>query len=109
MSIEWSGLGPELMLTVDRRAPVPLRTQLENQLRNAIRSRRLGAGERLPSSRELARELGLSRGLVQDCYSQLLAEGYLQARIGSATRVSAGAASPAAGPAGAAFPAASPA
>ena len=87
MSVEWSGLGPELMLTVDRRAPVPLRTQLEDQLRNAIRSRRLGAGERLPSSRELARELGLSRGLVQDCYSQLLAEGYLQARIGSATRV----------------------
>src|SRR5215469_9272780 len=87
MSIEWSGLGPELMLTVDRRAPVPLRTQLESQLRDAIRSGRLGAGERLPSSRELARELGLSRGLVQDCYSQLLAEGYLQARIGSATRV----------------------
>jgi GntR family transcriptional regulator / MocR family aminotransferase len=87
MSIEWSGLGPELLLAVDRQVPVPLRTQLESQLRDAIRSGRLGAGERLPSSRELARELGLSRGLVQDCYAQLLAEGYLQARTGSATRV----------------------
>ena len=75
MPIEWSGLGPELLLTVDRRVPLPLRTQVESQLRDAIRSGRLGAGERLPSSRELARELGLSRGLVQDCYAQLLAEG----------------------------------
>lgn len=50
-------------------------------------SGRVQAGERLPSSRGLARELGLSRGLVQDCYAQLLAEGYLTARPGSATVV----------------------
>ena len=94
MPVEWSGLGPELLLAVDRRAAEPLRSQLERQLRDAIRSGRLGAGERLPSSRELARELGLSRGLVQDCYAQLLAEGYLETRVGSATRVAAGAAAP---------------
>src|SRR5215475_11410833 len=56
-------------------------------------------GERLPSSRELARELGVSRGLVQECYHQLLAEGYLTSRVGSATRVAAGARPAGAGPA----------
>jgi GntR family transcriptional regulator/MocR family aminotransferase len=101
MPVQWSGLSPEVLLALDRRAAEPLRSQLENQLRHAIRSGRLGIGERLPSSRELARELGLSRGLVQDCYAQLLAEGYLSTRVGSATRVSAGAASPAAAAAGA--------
>ena len=90
MPVKWSGLGPELLLAVDRAAAEPLRSQLETQLRDAIRSGRLAAGERLPSSRELAREVGLSRGLVQDCYAQLLAEGYLETRMGSATRVAAG-------------------
>lgn len=85
--IQWSGLGPELLVRLDRGAPEPLRGQLEHELRAAIRSGRLGAGERLPSSRALARELGLSRGLVVECYSQLQAEGYLTSRGGSATRV----------------------
>ena len=90
MRIEWSGLSPELLLVLDREASQPLRSQLENQLRDAVRSGRLRLGERLPSSRELARALGLSRGLVQDCYAQLQAEGYLITRVGSATRVAAG-------------------
>ena len=77
MAIEWSGLSPELLIRIDRSAREPLRTQLETSLREAIRGGRLRAGERLPSSRELARELGVSRGMVQDCYGQLLAEGYL--------------------------------
>jgi GntR family transcriptional regulator / MocR family aminotransferase len=89
MPVEWSGLSPELLLSLDRRAAEPLRSQLERQIRDAIRSGRLGVGERLPSSRALARELGLSRGLVQDCYGQLQAEGYLSADVGSATRVAA--------------------
>jgi GntR family transcriptional regulator/MocR family aminotransferase len=87
MLVEWSGLGPELTLTLDRTGAEPLRTQLEGQLREAIRGGRLQSGERLPSSRTLARELGLSRGLVQDCYAQLVAEGYLTTHRGSATRV----------------------
>jgi GntR family transcriptional regulator/MocR family aminotransferase len=87
MAIEWSGLSPELLVRLDRAASQPLRTQLETSLREAIRAGRLRAGERLPSSRELARELGVSRGMVQDCYGQLLAEGYLTSRTGSATRV----------------------
>ena len=87
MTIEWSGLSPELLVRLDRSASQPLRAQLETSLREAIRGGRLRAGERLPSSRELARELGVSRGMVQDCYGQLLAEGYLTSRTGSATRV----------------------
>ena len=87
MAIEWSGLSPELLVRLDRSTRQPLRAQLETSLREAIRGGRLRAGERLPSSRELARELGVSRGMVQDCYGQLLAEGYLTSRTGSATRV----------------------
>src|ERR1035438_8603480 len=87
MAIEWSGLSPGLLVRLDRSASQPLRAQLEASLREAIRGGRLRAGERLPSSRKLARELGVSRGMVQDCYGQLLAEGYLTSRTGSATRV----------------------
>jgi GntR family transcriptional regulator / MocR family aminotransferase len=87
MAIEWSGFSPELLVRLDRSAREPLRAQLEASLREAIRGGRLRTGERLPSSRELARELGVSRGMVQDCYGQLLAEGYLTSRTGSATRV----------------------
>ncbi len=87
MAAEWSGLASEVLLTLDRSRPVPLRAQLEDQFRQAIRSGRLGAGDRVPSSRALAKALGLSRGLVQECYAQLLAEGYLVTRGGSATQV----------------------
>ncbi|MEQ0564374.1 PLP-dependent aminotransferase family protein [Amycolatopsis sp. NEAU-NG30] len=89
MAVEWAGSGPEVLLTIDRDSGTGLRAQLENQLRDAICGGRLAGGERLPSSRELARALGLSRGLVQDCYAQLQAEGYLTSRPGSATRVAA--------------------
>jgi GntR family transcriptional regulator/MocR family aminotransferase len=88
MAIEWSGLSPGLLVRLDRGTDLTLRAQLEASLREAIRGGRLRAGERLPSSRELARELGVSRGMVQECYGQLLAEGYLTSRTGSATRVS---------------------
>jgi len=97
MAIEWAGWGPQLLLEVDRTSATPLRSQVEHHLRAAIRSGRLAAGERLPSSRALATHLGLSRGLIQECYAQLQAEGYLTAHTGSATRVApmtAGAAPP---------------
>jgi GntR family transcriptional regulator/MocR family aminotransferase len=91
MAVQWSGLGPELLVRLDRARDEPLRSQLETGLRDAIRHGRLQGGERLPSSRELARDLGVSRGLVQECYNQLLAEGYLTSQVGSATRVAASA------------------
>jgi len=87
MAIEWSGLSPGLLVRLDRSTGQPLRTQLEGSLREAIRGGRLRVGERLPSTRELALALGVSRGTVQECYGQLLAEGYLTSRTGSATRV----------------------
>jgi GntR family transcriptional regulator/MocR family aminotransferase len=98
MPIEWAGLSPQLLLPLDRTLPAPLRSQLESGLREAIRSGRLQVGERLPSSRELATELGVSRGLIQECYGQLQAEGYLDTRVGSATRVAAVSALTAAAP-----------
>jgi GntR family transcriptional regulator/MocR family aminotransferase len=65
------------------------RAQLERQLRDGIRSGRLRPGAPLPPSRTLAHQLGVSRGVVVDAYSQLAAEGYLTARRGSGTRVAA--------------------
>jgi GntR family transcriptional regulator / MocR family aminotransferase len=91
MPIEWTGLGPDLPLVLDRAAAEPLGRQLEGALRDAIRIGRLAAGERLPSSRILAAELGISRGLALAAYRQLQAEGYLTTKLGSATRVAAGA------------------
>ncbi|MYQ99589.1 winged helix-turn-helix domain-containing protein, partial [Streptomyces sp. SID6139] len=98
MSSQWSNASSDLLFAIDRDRDEPLRSQLERQVREAIRTGRLRVGERLPPSRELAGALGLSRGLVQDAYAQLLAEGYLVARVGSGTRVAAGACPPAAPP-----------
>ncbi len=81
--------GSQLLIELDRAGPTPLRSQLEGQLRGAIQNGRLSAGERLPSSRALADHLGVSRGLIQECYAQLQAEGYLTSRGGSATLVAA--------------------
>ncbi len=64
--------------------------QLEHTLRDAIRDGRLQAGARLPSSRALAAELGISRGVVTSAYEQLAAEGYLQTRQGAPVRVAPG-------------------
>ncbi|MEU4835627.1 PLP-dependent aminotransferase family protein [Streptosporangium sp. NPDC023615] len=87
MPVEWTGSGPELFVPLDRGRP--LRVQLELALREGVRTGRLAAGEQLPSSRALARALGVSRGLVTESYAQLQAEGYLVTRPGSGTRVAA--------------------
>ncbi len=79
--------GPELLVELDRSARRPLRAQLEDGLRGAVRSGRLAAHARLPATRALASDLGVSRRLVVDAYSQLLAEGYLVARPGAGTYV----------------------
>jgi GntR family transcriptional regulator/MocR family aminotransferase len=79
--------GPELLLALDREARRPLRAQLEDGLRDAVRSGRLPARARLPATRVLAADLGVSRRLVVDAYAQLLAEGYLLAKPGAGTFV----------------------
>jgi GntR family transcriptional regulator / MocR family aminotransferase len=77
---------PDLQLRIDRSAG-GLAAQVAAELRSAIRSGRLAGGERLPASRDLARDLGISRGVVVEAYEQLVAEGFLVARQGSGTRV----------------------
>jgi GntR family transcriptional regulator/MocR family aminotransferase len=77
----------ELLLPVRREPGVTLRAQLERHLREAVRSGRLPPGSALPSTRALADQLGIARGVVVEAYDQLVAEGYLVARQGSATRV----------------------
>jgi GntR family transcriptional regulator/MocR family aminotransferase len=79
--------GPELLVELDRTARRPIRAQLEDGLREAVRSGRLAARARLPATRALAADLGVSRRLVVDAYAQLLAEGYLVARRGAGTYV----------------------
>lgn len=65
----------------------PLRSRLEREIREAVRSGRLLAGAPMPSSRALCAQLGVSRGVVVEAYSQLVAEGYLSARQGARTVV----------------------
>jgi GntR family transcriptional regulator/MocR family aminotransferase len=72
-----------------RRGAGALQRQVEDQLRAAIREGRLVTGERLPSSRSLAADLGVSRGVVSDAYGQLAAEGWLVVRPRSGPRVAA--------------------
>lgn len=72
---------------LDRSASVPLHTQLEQVLRDQIRSGILRAGAALPSTRTLAADLGISRRLVVEAYQQLSAEGYLTTMERSTTRV----------------------
>ena len=62
--------------------------QIEEHLRQAIRTGTLKPGARVPSTRDLARQLGVSRGLVVNAYAQLGAEGYLVVRQGALPRVS---------------------
>lgn len=64
-----------------------LADQLTNALRVAIVVGRLVPGSRLPSSRDLAADLRLSRGVVVAAYEQLIAEGWLVSRRGSGTVV----------------------
>ena len=74
---------------LDRAGGAPLTAQLSGQLREAVLDGRIGAGDRLPSTRALALSLGVSRTVVTDAYAQLYAEGWLQGRHGSGTFVAA--------------------
>ncbi|MFD7987797.1 aminotransferase class I/II-fold pyridoxal phosphate-dependent enzyme, partial [Kitasatospora indigofera] len=83
----------ELLIEVDH-ARGDLTGQLTRALRAAVRAGRLTAAARLPATRVLAAQLGLSRGVVVEAYAQLVSEGYLLAVPGSGTRVAPGIARP---------------
>jgi GntR family transcriptional regulator/MocR family aminotransferase len=72
---------------LDRSAASPLTVQLSDALRGAMSGGTLAPGERLPSSRALAVQLGVSRTVVTEAYQQLYAEGWLEGRHGSGTFV----------------------
>ncbi len=76
------------ILTVDRKAAGPLYRQIYDGYRAAIMNGALRPGQRVPSTRGLASELGVSRISVLSAYAQLLAEGYFQSRVGTGTAVS---------------------
>jgi GntR family transcriptional regulator/MocR family aminotransferase len=86
MPADWSRDSADLMIALDR-TDTPLALQIQEQLRVAIREGRLLGGERLPSTRQLAAHLGVSRGTVVEVYEQLVAEGYVDSAVGSGTRV----------------------
>jgi GntR family transcriptional regulator/MocR family aminotransferase len=72
---------------IDRDSSAPLYQQLYEQLRWSIEAGQLRPGTRLPATRTLAKELGVSRNTVLVAYDRLLAEGYLDGRVGSGTLV----------------------
>src|SRR5246127_3584506 len=77
------------MIRLDRAAAEPLHQQLYRQIRDELTSASFNNNSsRLPSSRDLAAELGVSRFTVNVAFSRLYAEGYLQSRVGSGTFVS---------------------
>src|SRR3954453_9311654 len=77
----------ELLITLAR-GDGSLQRQIEDQLRAAIRTGRVVEGDRLPASRALAGDLGVSRGVVSDAYTQLAAEGWIEVAPRASPRVS---------------------
>jgi GntR family transcriptional regulator/MocR family aminotransferase len=78
----------DLLIELKTGSGRPLHEQLYQEMRRSILSGRLGAGQRVPSTRALAKSLGISRSTVTQTYDQLVSEGYLQTAIGSCTAVS---------------------
>ncbi len=76
------------VIAIDHQDSRPLHRQIYDGFRTAILRNNLSAGQQVPSSRQLAAELGISRIPVLTAYSQLLAEDYFETRTGSGTFVS---------------------
>jgi len=74
-------------IVVDRRQATPLHRQIYEQWRTGILGGRFSAGDRMPSTRELASALRVSRATIATAYDQLMAEGYLDTQHGSGTFV----------------------
>jgi GntR family transcriptional regulator / MocR family aminotransferase len=87
MRVSQTNLAGDLLLHLGRPGDGPLHERVKRALRAAIREGRIEVGTALPPSRQLATDLGCSRWAVTEAYSQLIAEGYLEAQTGSATRV----------------------
>ncbi len=82
----------------DAPAPARITQRICEAIKGQIASGLLGPGARLPSTRSLAAEWGVSRTTVTAAYEQLIAEGYLETRQGARARVAQGLGPPAAAP-----------
>jgi len=82
----WTSPGLDLIVALDSQGRGRC-AAVQNAVREAIRDGRMRAGDRLPSSRSLASDLGVARGTVVEAYEQLIAEGWLVTRHGQGTRV----------------------
>ncbi|GED30983.1 GntR family transcriptional regulator [Brevibacillus centrosporus] len=67
-------------ITIDRDKPIPLTRQLYTELRGQILRGDRKAQDKLPSTRKMAEDLGISRNVVIEAYEQLFAEGYMESR-----------------------------
>ncbi|NLT41565.1 MAG: winged helix-turn-helix transcriptional regulator, partial [Anaerolineae bacterium] len=76
-----------MQVRVDRQSKVPLYRQVADQLRALIVGGVLPGGHRLPSERDLARELGVNRTTVVNAYGSLAADGLVEGRVGVGTVV----------------------
>ena len=74
---------PFSVISINPAAQAPLYRQLYDEFRAAILAGRLKAGNKLPPTRELANELGISRNTVVAAYDQLLSEGYIESHVGA--------------------------
>jgi GntR family transcriptional regulator/MocR family aminotransferase len=86
MKPPFAGISP--IIVVDRRAAAPLHKQIYDAYRTAILRGDIRPGQQIPSSRELAFEINVSRFPVLNAYAQLLAEGYFESRACAGTYVS---------------------
>ncbi|MGK0271835.1 MAG: GntR family transcriptional regulator/MocR family aminotransferase [Cocleimonas sp.] len=85
------GINIVIKLKDPANSKMTLYRNLYDSLRKSIISGEYQAGEKLPSSRELSKTLGVSRNIVVNCYEQLNAEGYIETRFGSGSFVAANA------------------
>ena len=74
-------------IKLSKKLVTPLYTQVYEQFREMILNKRLRPGDRLPASRNLAKELGVSRVIVSQGFEQLMMEGYIVGKTGSGTFV----------------------
>ncbi len=79
---------PFASVPIEESSSTPLYYQVYQRLRAAILLGQLSPGTRLPSTRQMANDLGVSRNTMMSAFDQLIAEGYVEGRVGSGTFVS---------------------
>ena len=90
LGLTTAGALVSLPIKLNRNSDIELRRQLYHEIRRLIGAKKLRAGMKLPSSRDLAEQLGVSRKTVKEAYSQLLTEGFLESSPRSGTFVAGG-------------------